>query len=177
MPGGNLPGYEALGGDSLETAAAVSAIVTVEARDLLFIYVGVVGFSTADIPALRFGTTGGAVDSGANYYDRHFYSAAGAAAPNTNVQNPSTTMLRVAHVTGTRNVCADLGVLNIAGASHPAFVAQSTATGAAATVQNADIALGEWFNTGQILSVQLISVAGQNMLAGSGFTVQGRNFG
>ena len=172
-----LAGYELLGKTVLTVAAATTSIITIPARDMLLIQYRVTGYSGADIAAFRFGGTAGSVDTAANYWDRHLTSARGATTF-TNTQTASSTMLRVAASTSTRQRTGLVTVTNLQGVSKLCgyLTGALTSTGAAATVGGLDIGGGEWINTTQqIVSVQMLDAGANNLNIGTGFAVFGMN--
>jgi hypothetical protein len=170
-----LSGFEFLGSTKLAAAAASTAIVTVEPRDALLIVFRVTGYSGADIASLRFGGTAGAVDTGANYWDRHLNAAAGATTF-TNAQNVSGTLIRLAGATSTLQRAGAVWVNNLATVSKVCRIDVQTSTGAANTAGILDVGGGEWVNTTQqIRSVQMLDAGANNLNAGSGFAVYGRD--
>jgi hypothetical protein len=175
----DLPaGLRLAGSTKLAAAATTTSVLTIDPFDMLWITYSVTGYGAADIAAFRFGGTGGAVDSAANYWDRHMQSAAGGTTF-TNTQTASSTMIRVAAATATTGRVGSITVQNFATIAKIASFSNSpiTQTANAATVGVVQLGGGQWTNTTQqIVSVQMVTAGGQTLSAGTGFAVWGLNF-
>lgn len=158
-----------LGSTILAASAANTAVVTIPAYTELLITVNISSYpGGADIASLRFNA-----DSAANYWDRHLTVAAAGVAF-TNVQNASTTLIRLAGATATTGRVAVCNFMNQTTRSKVGTIQVQTLTGAAATVGIMDFGSGEWVNTtAQITSVQMLTAGGLTMGTGSGFSVFG----
>lgn len=178
------PGLDVLASDRLDANAATSDVIGFEPRDFLVLDIGIAGCAAADIPALRLGVAD-VVISAASYTDRHTWVAGATASGGaggttwTNTQTVSSTMIRLGHAALTTPRVAQVIVLNLPGAvlTHPALILTNGGTAGAGFVGVPDTPVAEFTNTAQIVSAQLLTAAGQSLLAGSGFTVRGRNFG
>lgn len=162
---------EFLGSTKLANNAASSTNITVPAREQLFIMINIVGYGGGgDVASLRFNA-----DSGNNYWDRHLTSATGATTF-SNTQNVSTSLIRVAGNSSTQSRRVTAYITNISTITKSVVFDVQTATNAAGTAGTLDIGGGEWVNTANaITQIQLITAGGQNMLAGTEFTVWGFN--
>lgn len=164
-------GLQFLGSKVLGSAAATTGALTVAAKDVIVIYIRITGYAGGgDIAALRFNA-----DSGANYWDRHITWAAGGTTA-TNTQTASTTLVRLARAAATTGRMIEVTISNLSSVSKSITIYTQTGTGAAATVGVIDTGGGEWVNTSaQITSIELLTAAGGNMNANSGFAVFGKN--
>jgi hypothetical protein len=155
----------------MASAAIASSVLTIPAREELFIMVTVTGLSVADVPALRFNG-----DAANNYWSRYISSVAGGVVL-VNNQNVSVPLARVAGVTFTQRRVAKVLMMNQA--THPKVgtVDAQTGSGVAATAGGIEFGGFEWVNTAaQITSIEMRSAGGTATLSiGSGFTVLGRN--
>ena len=174
MPTGFVPfggGWTNLGGTILTGAAATTGVVEFTPMDLLHVSYMVTGYGGADIASLRFNA-----DSGANYWDRHT-SIAAAGTVMTNVQNASTTLIRLAAANATVQRSGLVQIMNVSGTGKVAMICNQTGSGAAATIPVVEsVGGGEWVNTTQqIRSIEMRTAGGQNLNAGSGFVIFGCN--
>lgn len=161
---------EFLGSIKMGANATTSAVLTIPAREQLFIMVVVAGYGGGDRVSLVFNG-----DTANNYWDRHLASAAGASTFG-NSQNANQGLIRLAANASTAGRIISVFVKNIAAASKPVVIHTATATGTAGTVGEIDIGAGEWVNTvSQITTIQLKTAGGQNLLAGTEFSVYGVN--
>lgn len=163
---------ERLGSTRLTASAQATAVVTIPAREQLYILINIAGYSGGDIASLRFNG-----DTGTNYWSRHITFASGAA---TGVDNPtpSATLLRLAGNAVTQGRSVSCSIMNLATVSKAVGISHiQTNTGAAATVGVLNIGGGEWVNTtAQITTIQMLTAGGSiTMPAGTGFTVYGSN--
>jgi hypothetical protein len=165
-------GMEELGSIRLGSAAVTTGVLTIPAREQLFLLCNIAGYSGGDIASLRFNG-----DTGANYWDRHLTAAAGGVTL-VNTQTASTTLIRLAGNAVTTGRSVAVSIMNLAAVSKSVAIAPvQTNTGTAATVGVMDIGGGEWVNTtAQITSIEMRTAGGSITLsAGSGFTVYGSN--
>ena len=143
-------------------------------RDLLIVLVRVASYggspdATGDIASLRFNG-----DSGANYWSRHLHYTLGAW---IDEPLPSQTLIRLAETNSrlSRNVYVQIN--NLATRGKTCNIKNQTGTADAAVVGSVNVAGGEWVNlVDQITSIQLINQGANNMGAGTGFMVFGKNF-
>lgn len=172
MPSVLWADMEKLGSIRLGSAAVTTGVLTIPAREQLFLLINITGYSGGDIAALRFNG-----DTAANYWTRHITYATGGV---TATDNPtaSATLLRLAGNSVTQGRSVQCAIMNLATVSKSvSFPAIQTNTGAAATVGVLNIGGGEWVNTSaQITSIEMRTAGGSITLsAGSGFTVYGSN--
>jgi len=171
MPLVNWLDMERLGSVRMASAAASSAVLTIPAREQLYLIINITGYGGGDIASLRFNG-----DSGTNYWSRHItWAAAGTTAVNN--ENVSQALLRIAGNSVTTGRIMSCSIMNVATVSKAVGISHlQTGTAAAATAGVLDVGGGEWVNTSaQITSVQLVTAGGQTMLAGTSFTVFGCN--
>jgi hypothetical protein len=166
---------ERLGSIRLSSSAVTTGVLTIPAREQLFLLCNIAGYSGGgDIASLRFNG-----DTGTNYWDRHITSVSGATPPVfVNVQTASTTLLRLAGNAVTTGRSVSVSIMNLATVSKAVGISHiQTASGSAATVGGLDIGGGEWVNTSaQITSIEMRTAGGSvTMPAGTGFTVFGCN--
>ena len=175
MPAGFVPfgdGWVSLGATVLAGAAGTTAVVEFTPMDMLMVHYLVTGYGGAgDIASLRFNG-----DSGANYWDRHLHSVAGGATF-ANVVNVSTTLIRLAAVASTLQRSGIVQISNFRTTSKVCAIVNQTSTGAPGTSASLEaVGGGEWVNTAQqIRSITMITAAGANLNAGSGFAIFGCN--
>lgn len=173
MPAVNWLDLERLGSIRLTASAVTTGVLTIPAREQLFLLCNIAGYSGGgDIASLRFNG-----DTGTNYWDRHITWAAGGTTP-TNVQNASASLIRLAGNSVTQGRSVTVSIMNLATVSKSVGISHvQTNTGAAATVGVLDIGGGEWVNTSaQITSIEMRTAGGSvTMPAGTGFTVYGSN--
>ena len=164
---------ERLGSIRLSSSAVTTGVLTIPAREQLFLLCNIAGYSGGgDIASLRFNG-----DTGTNYWDRHITAAAGGVTL-VNTQNASTTLIRLAGNAVTTGRSVSVSIMNLATVSKSVGISHvQTASGAAATVGGLDIGGGEWVNTSaQITSIEMRTAGGSvTMPAGTGFTVFGCN--
>ena len=166
------PGLEVLGSIRLGSSAVSTGVLTIPAREYLFLIINIAGYSGGDIASLRFNG-----DSGANYWDRHITYAAGTTTA-TNVQNLSTTLIRLAGNNTTQGRVVTASIMNLSNVTKAVGISHlQTLTGAAGTGGVLNIGGGEWANTSaQITSIEMRTAGGSiTMPAGTGFKVFGAN--
>jgi hypothetical protein len=169
-------GAELLGSVQMGTAANTSAILTIPAMDWLRISIVVTGYSGNGIVSLQFGGTAGAVDTGNNYLSRWLQSAAGGATFANTANNTQPRMaLATAAVVTSRIISVE--VMNNATIVKNSTIKVMTNAGNTVTSQpTIEEGVGFWANTTQqIVSLRLIASA-NNLLAGTGFWVEGMKF-
>ena len=167
-------GLDYLGSTVLAASAHETAVVTIEPRDFLWIYVLISAYggspdATGDIGSLRFNG-----DTGNNYWSRHLYYDAGVW---NDVVTASTNLIRLAPTNSrlSRNVFCTIN--NRANRGKTVNMKNQTGTADAAVVGQVNIAGGEWVNlVDQITSVQMVDAGANNLITGSGFIVLGKNF-
>jgi hypothetical protein len=173
MPAVSWLDFERLGSIRLSSSAVTTGVLTIPAREQLFLLINITGYSGGgDIASLRFNG-----DTGTNYWDRHLICAQGATTF-TNAQNASTTLIRLAAAATTQARSVTVAIMNLASVSKSVGISHvQTNTGAAATVGGLDVGGGEWVNTSaQITSIEMRTAGGSvTMPAGTGFTVYGSN--
>lgn len=124
---------------------------------------------TGDIGSLRFNG-----DSGANYWSRHLEYFSGTW---NDFQSVGASLVRMASQNSrlSRNVM--VSVNNVATRSKSCNIKNQTATNDPLTAGSVNNAGGEWVNvTDQITTVQLVNAGSNNLGAGAGFIVRGRDF-
>lgn len=176
-------GMDYLGGTSLGAAAHETAIVTLTyppgsgiaaTRKKLEINVFVPSYggspdATGDIASLRFNG-----DSGANYWSHHASYISGAW---TSTEMTSTTLIRLAPTNSRLSRNGAFWVNNFATRSKTVTFKNQTGTNDATVVGTLNVGGAEWVNTvDQITTVQLVNAGSNNMGAGSGFFVLGKDF-
>ena len=169
------PFMERLGSLTLAGSAVTTGVLTIPARDLLFVLCRVTGYSNTDIASLRFNA-----DSTVTNYTSSFITGTSATAPpvlarvnnagtlghipiaSTAIVVGRTSMISISNFATTRKVC------KISSADE-----QTSATAATIDING----YGEWLNTAaQITSIEMRTSGGTNTLnAGSGFIVYGAN--
>lgn len=173
MPMLNWLDMERLGSIRLSSSAVTTGVLTIPAREQLFLLCNIAGYSGGgDIASLRFNG-----DTGTNYWDRHITSVQGGVVL-VNTQNASTSLIRLAGNAVTTGRSVTVSIMNLASVSKSVGISHvQTNTGAAATVGGLDIGGGEWVNTSaQITSIEMRTAGGSvTMPAGTGFTVFGSN--
>jgi hypothetical protein len=172
-----------LGGTSNAAAAHETAVVTLEyppgsgiaaTRKKLQIHVFVPSYGgtpdpTGDIASIRFNG-----DSGTNYWSHHATYISGAWTP---TETPSATLIRIAPTNSRLSRNAVLEVNNFATRSKTATFKNQTGTADATVVGILNVGGAEWVNiVDQISTVQLINAGDNNMGAGAGFYVTGKDF-
>jgi hypothetical protein len=171
MPNFGGSDLEFLGSIRLSSSNVSTGVLTIPPREQLIIQCNIAGYSGGDIASLRFNG-----DTGANYWDRHLYSAPGGVTW-TNAQNLSTNLIRLAATGVTQGRTVVVNVMNLSNVSKSCAMQVCTLTGSAGTGGQADIGFGEWVNTAaQITSVEMRTAGGSiTMPAGTGFAVYGKN--
>lgn len=164
--------FEKLGSIRLSSSAVTTGVLTIPAREQLYLLINIAGYSGGDIASLRFNG-----DTGANYWSRHITWASGGT---TATDNPtaSATLLRLAGNAVTQGRSVSCSIMNLANVSKAVGISHiQTNTGAAGTVGVLNIGGGEWVNTtAQITSIEMRTAGGSiTMPAGTGFTVYGSN--
>lgn len=171
-------GIDYLGSTVLLAGAPQTSIVTVAARDFLWTYHRVSGYGASpnpagDIASVMFGGASG-IDSGPNYWSRHaeFDNGIWQDTPFTAV---SLIRLAASNSQKSRNVFCTIN--NRVNSTKTVNIKNQTGSGNASIVGALNLGGGEWVNTtDQILNIQMVTASGNNMGAGSGFAVFGRNF-
>lgn len=172
MPMVNWLDMEKLGSIRLSASAVTTGVLTIPAREQLYLLINIAGYSGGDIASLRFNG-----DTGANYWSRHITSAA-AGVTLVNNESVSQTLLRLAGNTSTQGRSVSCSILNLATVSKAVGISHiQTNTGAAGTAGLLNFGGGEWVNTSaQITSIEMRTAGGSiTMPAGTGFTVFGCN--
>jgi hypothetical protein len=116
-------------------------------------------------------------DSGNNYWTHHIHAEAINGAQWTDVQNPSTNLIRLAEsdCRCTRNVMAQIN--NRLGTSKTVNIKNQSGTNDPSVIGSVNVGGGEWVNTtSQITQIEMLTPEGNNMGTGSGFAVYGTNF-
>jgi hypothetical protein len=170
-----LSDFELLGSTVLGANANSTATVVLSAiRDEIWIVYRVVGYSAGDIATFRFGN--GTIDTGNNYYTRYITVAAGGVSL-TNVATNSTNGLRVAGNSQTTGRSGLMIISNRLANEKIASVMDFCGTGVAATSPVLNLCGGgAWVNGSvQFDRLLMLAIGGQSLLAGSGFTVYGKN--
>jgi len=125
--------------------------------------------ATGDIGSLRFNG-----DSGPNYWTRHLQYAGSNAWDD--VQVTGGTLIRLAGSNSRLSRNVTVSVNNLVNRGKTCNLKNQTGTGDALTAGTVNIAGGEWVNVvDQISTVQLVNAGSNNMGAGSGFIVRGRD--
>lgn len=172
MPMLNWLDMEKLGSIRLSGSAVTTGVLTIPAREQLYLLINIAGYSGGDIASLRFNG-----DSSTNYWSRHITFATGGVTA-TDVPTASASLLRLAGNSVTTARTVTCSIINLASVSKSvAIQTLQTGTGAAATVGVLNIGGGEWVNTSaQITSIEMRTAGGSvTMPAGTGFTVFGCN--
>ncbi|MES2970914.1 MAG: hypothetical protein V4702_01160 [Patescibacteria group bacterium] len=168
--GGGGSGWELLGSAFLSGNANTVGAVTIAARDILQIVIRLTGYDVADIPALQFNS-----DPGTNYCDRHLNANAGSATFG-NVERLSADRLSLSFGNGTRPRTITVTVNNHVSTNKSASIVVGSGSSSAAAAPLLQLGSGMWANTSaQITQVQLITQGANNMLAGTGLLVFGKN--
>jgi hypothetical protein len=165
---------ERLGSIRLSSSAVTTGVLTIPAREQLFLLINIAGYSGSDIASLRFNG-----DTGSNYWSRHLTWAASTVTATDNV-NISQSLLRLAGNTTTQGRSVSCSIMNLATVSKAVGISHiQTNTGSAGTTGGGllNIGGGEWVNTSaQITSIEMRTAGGSiTMPAGTGFTVFGCN--
>jgi len=167
------PGYDFLGKIAITGSAAVTTgALTIEARDMLFVQVRVLGYSGGgDIASFRFNG-----DTGTNYWSRSISAASGGTTL-TNAANASATLARLHPTSTTLQRSSTHAITNNASTSKVGTISAQTGSGAAATTPVIEWGGFEWVNTSaQITSIELRTAGGSvTMPVGTGFAVWGIN--
>lgn len=163
--------YEYIAGAKLGSNAASTGVITLpKTFEFLELRILIEGFSSADIAALQFNS-----DTSNNYWCRHLTVAAGGTT-HTNTQTASTSRIRLSQANITAPQVVVVWIMNQAAISKAMIIETQTATANAGTVGIIDHGAGEWVNTSaQITSVNLLCVGANNLLAGSGIEIFGRD--
>lgn len=167
--GSAAAGYAIIGEYTFEAPAVESGEITLlPGYSFLRILIGIAGFDVADIAAIRFNE-----DNGANYWYRFLSSTQGNAGFG-NTQAVSATQINLAVATSVIARLISCDVLNIAEASKCISARMQPTTGAAGTAGTMIVSNSEWVNAiDPIESVNLLSVSGNNFLAGTKITILG----
>jgi len=174
----NALSWQVLGTTKLAANATTSSILTIPPCDILRVTVIVTGYGGGDIVSFRFGGTAGAVDSGNNYATAQAeWNAGQSGNQNTNTENNTTNLMRLAASTITTGRIAQFTISNNATVRKTAIITQATEYGAATvTPRRNTTGDGIWANTTQqIISIQMLTAGGNTLTAGSGFVVEGIN--
>jgi hypothetical protein len=183
--GGSLAGdMVPLGGTTLGTAAASTAVVSWAAADYkwLKIYGCVSGYASGGgIFSLQFGVAGGAIDTGARYqWAVHPDTTAAGTAWGTSVLSSTTTapsMIQLANAAITTGRTMEFMVMNRSGSTLHTCQWVCTNEPTSATAHSLTMTgRGAYISAtaGQITSVQMLTNSGGgNLNAGSGFRVYG----
>lgn len=163
--------WDFLGSVKMGAAAITSGVLTIPAREELFIMATITGISAADVPAFRFNG-----DTATNYWSRYVSSVASGVAL-VNNQNVSVSLARIAGVPFTTRRIAKVLIMNQATHTKVGTVDGQTGSGAAPTAGGIEFGGFEWVNTAaQITTLELRSAGATATLSiGTGFTVLGRN--
>lgn len=171
--------WQPLGALGLTADAATTGTLEFQPFDMLMVQYSIVGYNATDIAGLIFNYDTSPFTS--NYGDRHLYVAVGATTL-TNVQSTSATIVRLC---GFSTLRAQAGTVYMAarGSSISQVVMtimNATGSGSAATAAAVEMAgQGSWAGTGgvpeDVYAIEMKTVSGSNMLAGSGFAVFGCN--
>lgn len=164
-----------LGGDQLAANGKTGQIISWPGQfDQIIVVGGVPNYAGADAISFRFGTVpGGPVDSGANYWWRSIFCAAGGAALTDN-PNASATLVQMGEKTAQARVF-QMHVFNWNGRNKIMKAMAQIGSAAAATVPDSCVAIsGQWFNTAPIQCIQMLTLT-NNMGAGAQYSVFGLN--
>lgn len=167
---------------SLAADATTTGVVQFPTYDLLMICYSVAGYAVADTAGFNFNMTQD-FGFGGFHADRHLYAPSGTTVLTDSFDNAGAAgtglSIRVAGFTTTQ---AQTGVMHVQAGSgitgyHPAVIYNST-TSAAGTTPPIELPGAGCFQlTDSIYAAELLTRGGNNMLAGSGFTVFGANLG
>lgn len=163
--------WDYLGSTKLAATATSTAVVTIPKRDYLVICVSIPSYAgTLDIGSLRFNG-----DTAADYSSRYISFAAGTSTATDNASTSVTLARLFAQTQSTgRSACAF--VANSTTKDKFGAVTALSGTGNQATSTTIENGGFEWATTTQITSVQLLTMNGGNLAAGTGFAVFGKNF-
>lgn len=172
MPLFNPTGYDYLGSVVLGSAAASTAALTIEARDVLLIQARITGYGGADIAALRFNA-----DATTTNYRSRWVTYSNVAVPiNAGIDTAASAMVLLGPTGITLGRSVLLGITNLSSVNKTMWIQSAEEVAAQATVPPVALGWGEWFNTAaQITSIDMRTNGGQNLNTGSGFAVFGRN--
>jgi hypothetical protein len=166
-------GWVYLNSFTFGSSAQSSGAIAIAAKKRLLLLVNIIGFATADQPALRFNA-----DSSAHYASRYITFATASTTPADSV-NLSTSQLRLSGMPfiGPRGHVVE--IMNLAGSIKPVTSRGATSAAAVATSPPVEVAGGGWWddaagNANQITQVELRGTA-FNILSGSTITILGRN--
>lgn len=172
--------WQPLGAIGLTANASTTGTLEFPTFDMLMVQYSIVGYSgVADIAGLIFNYDTSPFTS--NYGDRHLYVASGSTAL-SNVQSVSANIVRLC---GFTTVQPQTGTVYMA--ARGSLVSQvvmtiisATGSGSAATLSAVELAgQGSWAGTSgtpaDVYAIEMKTVSGTNMLAGSGFAVFGCN--
>ena len=171
--------WQPLGALGLTADAPTMGTLEFQPFDMLMVQYSVVGYSVADIASLIFNYDTSPFTS--NYGDRHLYVAVGSTLL-TNVQSVSATYVRLC---GFSTVQPQTGTIYMA--ARGSIISQvvmtimnATGSGSAATAAAVEMSgQGSWAGPGgvpeDVYAIEMKTVSGNNMLAGSGFAVFGCN--
>jgi hypothetical protein len=171
-----------LGALSIAADATTTGVLQFPSYDLLMIQYFVAGYSVADTAGFNFNMTQD-FGFGGFHADRHLYAPSGTTVLTDSFDNAGAAgtglSVRVAGFTTTQ---AQGGVAHVQAASgisgyHPVVIYNSTTSAAGTTPPIEMPGAGAFQLTDAIYSVELLTRGGNNMLAGSGFTVFGANIG
>ena len=167
---------------SLAADATTTGVVQFPTYDLLMISYSIAGYNAADTAGFNFNMTQD-FGFGGFHADRHLYAASGTTVLTDSFDNAGAAgtglSIRVAGFTTTQ---AQTGVMHVqasAGLSfyHSVIIYNSTSSAAGTTPPIELPGAGCYQLTDSIYTAELLTRGGNNMLAGSGFTVFGANLG
>ena len=167
---------------SIAVDATTTGVVTFPPMDLLMISYCVTGYNVADTAGFNFNMTPD-FGFGGFHADRHLYAPSGTTTLTDSFDNGGAAgtglSIRVAGFTTTQ---AQTGVMYVQAGSgitgfHPVVIYNSTTSAAGTTPPIELPGAGGFQLTDGIYAAELLTRGGNNMLAGSGFTVFGANLG
>lgn len=162
-------GYDFLGSTVL-ASAATSTSLSFPARTELLVQVSVTGYGGSDIASFRFNG-----DSGTHYWSRYLRYGNGTttAVDSTNVSQTLARLFGGGQTTG-RTALVDIANSTSAD-KFGGLAGPLSGTGSAATAGVVEFGGWEWATTTQITSILMFAAAANNLNAGSGFAVYGKN--
>jgi len=171
--------WQPLGSLGLTVDAPTMGTLEFPPFDMLMVQYSIMGYNISDTTGMIFNYDTSAVSN--NYGDRHLWVGVGVTTL-SNSQTTSATIVRLGGFNSPRAQCGSVYIAARGSISSQVVmtILHNSGSGSAAAVTNCELpAAGSWGGTGgvpeDVYAIEMKTVSGNNILAGSGFAVFGCN--